>query len=91
MLLFTIFATAWQVTIADEITTRLHDEQQWLLESMGAFTAPAIEENTEVIEDEISTGKAAPVRQESAAPILQNPWEVENNNNDYRPARKRSR
>jgi len=89
ILLLPFFATAWQVAIGSETISRLYSEQQWLIESM---TLPEEKAETEYIEDEISTGQAAPVREnQHSNPMITNPWELDPEAKEYRPARKRSR
>ncbi len=86
-MLFTLFATLWQAANGQDWNSRLQAEQQWLLQSLAP---PALQEET-VVEDSISTGQAAPVRQEPEPLQLENPWGPDAQGSQYQPARKRSR
>lgn len=98
--LITLFATVWQAQAADW-GSRLQAEQDWLVQSL----TPPVEQTAEVYpdqykEDSISTGQAAPAREEKKTTEevineLTNPWDIRNSDasdtNIYKPARKRSR
>tara|TARA_R110000868_G_scaffold159516_16_gene388438 strand:+ start:595 stop:885 length:291 start_codon:yes stop_codon:yes gene_type:complete len=85
----TLFATVWQVQASDW-GSRLEAEQAWLVETLTP--EPEVMEQAELVEDSISTGQAAPKRNPEVHSELENPWDLRNNDSqNFRPSRKRSR
>lgn len=88
-MIFTLFATLWQGCFAADWGTRLAAEQQWLIENLNPP-----EEAVIIEEDSISTGQAAPTRNQAPSANFEvtNPWDpAQGAVEDYTPTRKRSR
>tara|TARA_R110000868_G_scaffold61524_4_gene186989 strand:+ start:2795 stop:3085 length:291 start_codon:yes stop_codon:yes gene_type:complete len=85
----TLIVTVWQVQASDW-GSRLQSEHTWLVNSLTP--EPVAAPQVELVEDSISTGQAAPQRNVEEEIQLSNPWDLRNNNEQsFKPSRKRSR